>query len=122
MIKISPDPDCAPSPKAIADLERLARNYRIDAKFIDSLKTSKKDARANIRFFKIIMYACGLMMAIGATIFLYAVIRIFNGGSLFWICLIGIGLFILHRFFFVFSNMNKAIRETEAVAQRHNLI
>jgi len=49
MIKISPDPDCAPSPKAIADLERLARNYRIDAKFIDSLKTSKKDARANIR-------------------------------------------------------------------------
>ena len=112
-----------PSPEALKDLKRLTREHGISAEMIQSLKTCPEESRAHISFFKrMIFVSNGALMVIGAALGLFGGIGLLDGFSVFRSACIIIGLLIFAKFFTVFLSMREAIRETEAVAQRHKLI
>jgi len=61
-------------------------------------------------------------MMIGAIITIYAGQQLRGGTSILWGATLGIGLFLFLKFFTVFMGMSKALRATEAVARKHDLI
>jgi len=118
-----PDAVRAPSPEALVDLKRLARDHGINAEMIQSLKTCKEESRAHIRFFKRMMFVSnGVVMAIGAALVVFGGVGLLSGFSVVHCALAVIGLLLFAKFFTVFLSMLEAIRETEAVAHRHDLI
>ena len=113
----------APSSEALEDLKRLAQHHGINAEMIQSLKACPEESRAHIRFFKRMMFVSnGALMVIGAALGLFGGMGLLEGFSVFRSACIIIGLLIFAKFFTVFLSMREAIRETEAVAQRHKLI
>ena len=118
-----PEANRTPSPQALADLKRLAHEHGINAEMIQSLKTCKKESRTHIRFFKRMMFVSnGTVMAIGATGVIFGGMGLLDGFSIVRALLVVIGLVLFAKFFTVFLTMSEAIRETETVARKHNLI
>lgn len=118
-----PEANPAPSPQALADLKRLARDHGINAEMIQSLKTCKEESRAHIRFFKRMMFMSnGALMAMGAAGVIFGGMGLLDTFSVVRALLVVIGLVLFAKFFTVFLSMNEAIRETEIVAQKHDLI
>ena len=113
----------APSPEALADLKQLVRDHGINAELIKSLTTSKKEARAHLGFFKRMMFLTnGGVMFAGLVLAGFGGQRLLSGFSVLGlICLLIGGLLVL-KFTAVFASMVKAIRATEAVARKHELI
>ena len=111
------------SPEALEDLRQLAKEHGINAELINSLKTSKTEARAHIRDFKRMVFLTnGALIIIGAALVIRGARQFSQGASaLSAITLIG-GAILFTKFFTVFLSMNHAIRETEAVARKHDLI
>ena len=118
-----PDAAGAPSPEALADLKRLARDHGVNAELIKSLTASKEEARAHLGFFKRMMFISnGLMMMIGVTIAIFAGQKFKDGTSLLWAAAVVLGVILFVKFFTVFVSMSKALRATEWVARKHDLI
>ena len=118
-----PDAARAPSPEALADLKRLARDHGVNAELIKSLTASKEEARAHLGFFKRMMFVSnGAVMMIGAAIAIFAGLQLRGGSSILWGAAMGIGIILFLKFFAVFISMSKALRATEAVARKHDLI
>ena len=118
-----PGANRTPTPEALKDLKRLAQDHGINAEMIQSLKTCPEESRAHIRFFKRMMFVSnGALMVIGATLCVFGGMGLLEGFSVFRSACIMIGLLLFAKFLTVFLSMSEAIRETEYVAQKHNLI
>lgn len=118
-----PDAARAPSPEALADLKQLTRDHDINAELIKSLTASKEEARAHIGFFKRMMFISnGLMMMIGVAIAIFAGQKFIDAASLLWGAAVVLGVILFVKFFTVFTSMHKALRATECVARKHDLI
>ena len=118
-----PDAARAPSPEALADLKALARNHGVNAELIKSLTASKEEARAHLGFFKRMMFVSnGAVMMIGAAIAIFAGLQLRGGSSILWGAALTLGVILFVKFFAVFISMSKALRATEAVARKHDLI
>ena len=123
MSEFMPDTARAPSPEALADLTALARDHGMNAEMIQSLTASKEEASAHIRFFKRMMFVSnGAFMALGAAAVVFGGMGLLNGLSVVRALLVVIGVVLFAKFFTVFLSMREAIRETEAVARKHDLI
>ena len=123
MTEFWPDVDTKLSPEAKADLKRLSSDHAINAEMIHSLTASKEEARAHLAFFKRMMIITnGILMFIGLSLAGFGGLRLTNGFSIFGlICLIS-GALLFLKFASVFASMSRALKETEAVAQKHKLI
>ena len=111
------------SSEATADLKRLSYDHGINAQMIQSLLSSKEEASAHIRFFKRMMYSShSLAIAVGAGMAIFGVIGLVDGFSGSHCAFAGLGLFCMGVFFTTFLTMREAIRETENVAKKHDLI
>jgi hypothetical protein len=118
-----PEANRTPSPQALADLKRLAREHGINAEMIQSLKTCKEESRTHIRFFKRMMFVSnGTLMAIGAGGVIFGGMGLLDGFSVIYVLSVVLGLLLFAKFFTVFLSMSEAIRETEDVARMHDLI
>ena len=118
-----PDAARAPSPEALADLKALARDHGVNAELIKSLTASKDEARAHLGFFKRMMFMSnGAVMMIGVAIAIFAGQQLRGGSSILWGALMVLGVILFLKFFTVFISMSKALRATEAVARKHDLI
>ena len=118
-----PEAARAPSPEALADFKALARDHGVNAELIKSLTASKDEARAHLGFFKRMMFVSnGAVMMIGAAIAIFAGQQLRGGTSILWGALMVLGVILFLKFFTVFISMSKALRATEAVARKHDLI
>ena len=118
-----PDANRPPSPQALADLKALADDHGINAELIKSLTASKEEARAYLGFFKRMMFISnGLVMMIGAAITIFAGQKFSGGASFLWGGAVLLGVILFVKFFTVFISMSKALRATQAVARKHDLI
>ena len=112
-----------PSPEALVDLKALAREHGVNAELIKSLTAGKEEARAHLGFFRRMMFMSnGTVMMIGATIAILAGQKFYQGASDLWIGAMVFGLLLFVKFFTVFISMSKALRATEALARKHDLI
>jgi hypothetical protein len=117
------DTNQAPSSQALEDLKLLTRDYGVNEELIQSLKTGKEESRAHIRSFKRMMFASnGALMAIGAAGVIFGGIGFLDGFSVIRVLSVFLGLLLFAKFFTVFLSMNLAIRKTEDVARKHDLI
>ena len=64
----------------------------------------------------------GAFMALGAAAVVFGGMGLLNGLSVVRALLVVIGVVLFAKFFTVFLSMREAIRETEAVARKHDLI
>ena len=118
-----PEAARAPSPEALADLKALARDHGVNAELIKSLTASKEEARAHLGFFRRMMFVSNfVVMMIGAAIAIFGGQKYFQGASDLWIGAMVLGLLLFLKFFTVFISMSKALRATQAVARKHDLI
>ena len=123
MKNIWPEVEHALSPEAVADLRALSSDHAINAELIHSLTTSKEEARNHISFFKrLTIVSNGLFMTVGAAFIIFGGMGLLDGFSLIRCLALIAGLLLFVKFFTVFLSMSEAIRETEAVAHKHNLI
>ena len=123
MRDIWPDVETKLSPEAVADLRRLSSDKGINSELIHSLTASKEEARAHLKAFRQMMIVSnGLVMFAGAVLAGFGILRLSNGFSILGlICFLAGGLLFL-KFTTVFTSMNIALRDTEAVARKHDLI
>ena len=113
----------APSPEALADLKKLARDHGINAELIKSLTTSKDEARAHLGFFKRMMFVTnGGVMFIGLLLAGFGLQRLMSGFSVLDLICLAVGAIVFLKFTAVFASMVKAIKATEWVARKHDLI
>ena len=113
----------APSPEALADLKALARDHGINAELIKSLTASKEEARAHIGFFKRMMFMTnGAVMTVGLAIAGFGAQRLMGGFSVLGLVCLIVGAIVFLKFTAVFASMVKAIKATETVARKHDLI
>lgn len=118
-----PNAASAPSPATLADLNALARDYGVNVELIQSLTAGKEEARAHLGFFRRMMFVSNaLVMMIGAAIAIFAGQQLRDGRSVLWGIALGLGLILFVKFFTVFISMSKALRATEEVALKHDLI
>ena len=118
-----PDTDIKLSPEARADLKQLSTDHAINAELIHSLTTSKEEARAHLAFFKRMMIVSnGLLMFLGMSLAGFGAIRLVDGFSILGVICLLAGSLIFLKFASVFASMTRAIRATEAVARKHQLI
>ena len=123
MKNIWPEVERALSPEAVADLRALSSDHAINAELIHSLTTSKEEARNHISFFKRMMIVSnGLIMTVGAALAIFGGMGLLDGLSVIRFLALIAGLLLFTKFFTVYLSMSEAIRETEAVARKHNLI
>lgn len=113
----------APSPEALADLKQLARDHGINAGLIKSLTASKEEARAHLGFFKRMMFVTnGGLMFIGLLLAGFGLQRLMSGFSVLGLICLAVGAIVFLKFTAVFASMVKAIKATEWVARKHDLI
>jgi len=113
----------AVSPEALSDLKWLAREHGINDELIQSLKTSKDESRMHIRFFKRMMFAInGAVMTIGLALTGFGIQRMMNGFSIIALIMTFAGSLLFVKFASVFMGMSRAIKATESIAQKHDLI
>ena len=118
-----PEAQRPPSPQALADLKALARDHGINAELIKSLTASKEEARAHLGFFKRMMFISnGAVMTIGLALVGYGGKTLMDGFSIVAVICLVLGLLLFVKFTAVFVGMTRAVRETEAVARKHELI
>ena len=118
-----PDAARAPSPAALADLNALAREHGVNAELIKSLTAGKEEARAHLGFFRRMMFVSnGGVMTVGLAIAGFGAQRLMSGVSILGVLCLVIGGLLFLKFTAVFASMVKAIRATEAVARKHDLI
>ena len=118
-----PEAQRAPSPEALADLKVLAREHCVNAELIKSLTASKEEARAHLGFFKRMMFVSnGAVMMVGALLAIFAGQQLRGGTSILWSAALTLGIILFVKFFTVFISMSKALRATEAIARKHELI
>lgn len=118
-----PDAARAPSPEAMADLKVLVSEHGVDAELIKSLTAGKEEARAHLGFFKRMMFVSnGAVMMIGAAIAIFAGQHFRGGASVLWGAVVVLGVILFVKFFTIFISMSKALRATELVARKHDLI
>ena len=123
MKNIWPEVESALSPEAVADLRALSSDHAINAELIHSLTTSKEEARNHISFFKRMMIVSnGVLMTVGAALVIFGGIGFLDGFSVIRCLALIVGLLLFVKFFTVYLSMNEAIRETEIVARKHQLI
>jgi len=123
MTDIWPDVETKLSPEAVADLRQLSSDHAINAELIHSLTASKEEARAHLKFFKKIMIVSnGLLMFVGAVLAGFGILRLLDGFSILGIISLIAGLLLFLKFASVFASMTRALRATDAVAQKHGLI
>lgn len=112
-----------PSPEVLADLKMLSRDYGINNELIRSLVTSKEEARAHLAYFKRMMFMTnGAVIAVGLALAGYGGKRLMDGFSIVAVICLIIGLLLIIKFTAVFAGMTRAIKATEAVARKHELI
>lgn len=118
-----PDAETKLSPEAIADLRKLSADHAMNAELIHSLTASKTEARAHLKFYKHMMIISnGLLMFLGLTLAGYGGVRLLTEFSILGlICLIA-GALLFLKFASVFASMSRALRTTEAIAKKHQLI
>ena len=123
VIEFSPEVQTTLSPEALSDLRQLSTDHAMNAELIHSLTASKTEARDHLKFFKRMMIISnGLLMFLGLTLAGFGGLRLLDGFSVLGlICLIA-GTLLFLKFASVFASMSKALRETQAVAQKHQLI
>ena len=123
VIKFSPDVQTTLSPEALSDLRQLSTDHAMNAELIHSLTASKAEALAHLKFFKRMMIISnGLLMFLGLTLAGLGGLRLSDGLSILGlICLIA-GILLFLKFASVFASMSKALRATQAVAKKHQLI
>ena len=123
VIKFSPEVQTTLSPEALSDLRQLSTDHAMNAELIHSLTASKEEALAHLKFFKRMMIISnGLLMFLGLTLAGFGGLRLLNGFSILGlICLIA-GTLLFLKFASVFASMSKALRATQAVAKKHQLI
>jgi len=113
----------SPSPERLADLKRLVDDHGISLDMISSLSSSKKEARAHLKFFKRMMIVSnGLLMFLGLKLAGFGVLRLMDTFSILALICIIAGTLLFLKFASVFASMNRALRTTEAVAKKHELI
>lgn len=118
-----PDAVRAPSPEALADLKQLARDHGINAELIKSLTASKEEARAHLGFFKRMMFVTnGGVMFMGLLLAGFGLQRLMSGFSVLGLICLAVGAILFLKFTTVFMSMTRAIKATEAVARKHELI
>lgn len=118
-----PEASRPPSPQALADLKALARDHGVNAELIKSLTASKEEARAHLGFFKRMMFISnGAVMTIGLAIAGFGWQRFSAGSALLGGICLALGALLFLKFTAVFASMVKAIKATEAVARKHELI
>ena len=123
MSSFIPEAQRASSPEALADLKALARDHGVNAELIKSLTASKEEAQAHLGFFKLMMFLSnGAVMIVGAALAIFAGQQLGGGTSILWGAVLTLGVILFLKFFTVFISMSKALRATEAVARRHDLI
>ena len=123
MDKSRPEVAHAVSPEALADLEMLARDHGMNAELIQSLQAGKEEARAHLKFFKTMMYASnGVVMFLGLALVGFGLQRLIGGFSVLDAICLAIGAVLFLKFSVVFLSMLRALRATEAVARKHELI
>lgn len=113
----------APSPEALADLKQLARDYGINAELIKSLTASKEEARAHLGFFKRMMFVTnGGVIFMGLLLAGFGLQRLTSGFSVLGLICLAVGAILFLKFTTVFMSMTRAIKATEVVARKHELI
>ena len=118
-----PEAAQTPSAEALADLKALARDHGINAELIKSLTASKEEARAHIGFFKRMMFVTnGGVITVGLGIAGFGAQRLLGGISVLGVICLVVGALLFLKFTAVFASMVKAIRATEAVARKHDLM
>ena len=123
MKNIWPEVEHALSPEAVADLRALSSDHAINAELIHSLTTSKEEARNHISFFKRMMIVSnGVLMTVGTALVIFGGIGFIDGISVIRCVALIAGLLLFVKFFTVYLSMSEAIRETEIIAQKHQLI
>ena len=123
MRDIWPDVETRLSPEAVADLRQLSSDHAINAELIHSLTASKEEARAHLKFFKrMIITSNGLLMFVGATLAGFGILRLLDGFSILGLISLISGLLLFLQFASVFMSMTRALRATEAVARKHQLL
>lgn len=118
-----PEAERPPSPEALADLKALARDHGLNAELIKSLIVSKAQARAHLKFFKCMMFISnGAVMILGLALVGYGGKRLMDGFSIVAVICLVVGLLLFAKFAAVFASMTRAIRATEVIARKHDLI
>jgi len=113
----------APSPEALADLKALSRDHGINAELIKSLTTSKEEAREHLGFFKRMMFVSnGGVIFVGLVLVGFGVQRLMGGFSVLGLVGLVVGALLFLKFTVVFAGIVRAIKATEAVARKHDLI
>ncbi len=112
-----------PSPQALADLKALTRDRGINEELIKSLTVSKEEARAHLGFFKRMMIVTnGGVIFVGLSLAGFGAQRLMGGFSVLGLICLVIGAMLFLKFTAVFAGMVRAIKATEAVARKHELI
>ena len=102
------------------DLEFLQNTHAIDDSLIESLQSSPEQAKAHIRYYKLmILLTCVLPVLIGGTIIVLAWFKL-SVILAFLLCIVG--AWITYHFGYMLLKMSKAIRATEQIAKYHHLI
>ncbi len=118
-----PEAQRPPSPEALEDLKALARDHGVNAELIKSLTASKAEARAHLRFSKRIMFLSnGAVMTIGLVIAGFGGRTLLDGFSVLGVMCLVVGGLLFVKFMSVFASMTLAIKATEVVARKHDLI
>lgn len=113
----------APSPERLADLKRLVDDHGMSLDMISSLTSSKEEARAHLKFFKRMMIVSnGLLMFLGLTLAGFGVLRLIEKFSILGLVCTIAGPLLFLKFASVFASISSAIRATETVAKKHQLI
>lgn len=112
-----------PSTERLADMKRLVDDHDMSLDMISSLSSSKEEARAHLKFFKRMMIISnGLLMFLGLTLAGFGVLRLMERFSILGLICTIAGTILFLKFASVFASMNRALRATEAVAKKHELI
>lgn len=104
-------------------MRTLAHNHGINAELMKSLMTSKEEARAHLGFFKRMMFVTnGGVMFVSLCLAGFGGQRFMGGFSVLGLICLVIGAMLFLKFTAVFASMVRAIKATEAVARKHELI
>lgn len=111
------------NPQAVDDLKQLMREHSMHIEVVNTLLASKAEARDYIAYFKRMTFLTnGSFMAGGLALMGFGIKRMVGNEYLLgFVCLL-IGMAVFWQFLGAFISMIRALRATEAVARKHDLI
>lgn len=105
------------------DLAMLQADHAIDNSLIESLVTSKSQARRHIAFWVRMMWVTnGAMIGVSALLAGFAIRALAHGGTMLWLLPFLIGLSAVLFFLSVLARQRQAAAAVKRVAQQHDLI